>query len=62
MTIQEIIAGLPAARDKLQEIREILVANTVMISEIPAPTFDEKERIEFIGNRFQEFGLAEHVD
>lgn len=57
MTIQEIITSLPGARDKLQEIREIIVANAVMISEIPAPTGDERARIEFISARFQEFGL-----
>ncbi|MDA0812036.1 MAG: hypothetical protein O3C21_06580 [Verrucomicrobia bacterium] len=57
MTIHEITASLPCARDKLQEIREIIVANAVMISEIPAPTGHERQRIEFITNRFQEFGL-----
>lgn len=56
-TIQDIIASLPSARAKLQEIREIIVANAVMISELPAPTGGERQRIEFITGRFQEFGL-----
>jgi tripeptide aminopeptidase len=57
MTIQDIVASLPGAREKLHSIREIVVANAVMISEVPASTGLEEERIEFICNRFQEFGL-----
>ncbi|NKC16715.1 MAG: hypothetical protein GKR94_32340 [Gammaproteobacteria bacterium] len=57
MTIQDIVASLPEARKKLHSIKEIIVANAVMISEIPAPTEFEEERIQFINNRFEELGL-----
>lgn len=43
----------------LREMQEILLANLVMISEIPSPTFHEEERVEFILSRFNEAGLRE---
>ncbi|MFP4562188.1 MAG: M20/M25/M40 family metallo-hydrolase [Spirochaetia bacterium] len=36
---------------------ETIIANLVMISEIPAPTFHEQERMEFMVNRLTESGL-----
>ncbi len=42
---------------ELEPYREMLLANTVMISEIPAPTFDERDRIAFLEQRFTESGL-----
>lgn len=47
--------------DSLKKYREILLANLVMIGEIPAPTFNEERRVEFILNRFAEAGLTDSM-
>lgn len=47
--------------EKLKKYREILLANLVMIGEIPAPTYKEERRIEFILNRFAEAGLTDSM-
>jgi di/tripeptidase len=52
--LHEFVARLPAA---LEGCREIILANLVMIGEIPAPTFHEQARIEFLQQRFTESGL-----
>lgn len=44
-------------RERLHSIRELLLANAMMIGEIPAPTGDEAERINFLINRYTEDGL-----
>ena len=41
----------------LKKIREIVLTNAVMVGEIPAPTFGEKERIRFLQDRFIEDDL-----
>jgi tripeptide aminopeptidase len=56
-SLEGIVTALPYYRDASQAVREILLANLVMIGEIPAPTFGEERRIEFIQNRFTECGL-----
>ncbi len=53
--------SLPDLIEKLKKYREVLLANLVMIGEIPAPTFKEERRIEFILNRFAEAGLTESM-
>jgi tripeptide aminopeptidase len=53
----EILTLLPFIREASQAAREILLANLVMIGEIPSPTFEESERVEFVQNRFVEAGL-----
>lgn len=60
MSIKKLTKKLPEIRDQLKEFREILLANLVMIGEIPAPTFKESDRIEFLLNRFNEAGLADN--
>ncbi len=49
---------LPRLRGKLEDIREMFLANLVMLSEIPAPTFDEEQRAHFLRQRFAEVGLV----
>lgn len=44
-------------RESLHSIREILLANAMMIGEIPAPTGHEADRIIFLSNRYTEDGL-----
>jgi len=57
-SIEEIITDLPAIRDVCVSLRETLLANLVMIGEIPAPTFNEKARVDFLLQRFSECGLT----
>ena len=54
---KNILASLPDYEKKLTELRETVLANLVMISEIPAPTFSEQRRVEFILNRMTEYGV-----
>jgi len=49
-----LVRCLPTA---LEPFREMLLANLVMIGEVPAPTFGEDRRIEFLQQRFTEGGL-----
>ncbi|MEX1010630.1 MAG: M20/M25/M40 family metallo-hydrolase [Balneolaceae bacterium] len=48
---------LPGFEKELRNLKEILLANLVMIGEIPAPTFDEERRIRFLLDRFTESGI-----
>ena len=56
-TLTHITKTLPNHRKALQPVREILLANALMIGEIPSPTNAEEERITFLSNRFTEDGL-----
>lgn len=55
----ELKNQLSGLEDKLKKYREVLLANLVMIGEIPAPTGKEENRIQFILNRFDEAGLTD---
>jgi len=56
-SLKDILKELPRFHNELLELNEILLANLIMIGEIPAPTFEEEQRIEFLKNRFAESGL-----
>ena len=53
----ELLRELPRYERSLRELSEIVLANLVMISEIPAPTFSEQRRVEFILDRMTDYGL-----
>ncbi|HUZ18912.1 MAG TPA: peptidase [Spirochaetia bacterium] len=55
--IIDILEKLPLVQNRIHELRETILANLVMIGEIPAPTFQEAARVEFLVNRFTESGL-----
>jgi len=57
--IKSLKKELPGIAEKLKKYREVLLANLVMVGEIPAPTFQESRRVEFILNRFDEAGLTD---
>lgn len=59
MSLKSVIGSLHELQDNLAQFREILLANLVMVGEIPAPTAGESDRIEFLLNRFNEAGLSE---
>lgn len=52
-----ILKSIPRHREELTSLREILLANALMLGELPAPTYQEEARITFMGNRFTEEGL-----
>ncbi|MBT3271864.1 MAG: peptidase, partial [Spirochaetales bacterium] len=54
---EELLLELPQHERKLRDLSEIVLANLVMISEIPAPTFSEQKRVEFITARMTDYGL-----
>ena len=53
----KILETLPKYERGLRNLKEMILANLVMISEIPAPTFSEQHRVKFITDRFTEAGL-----
>ncbi|MEX0770235.1 MAG: M20/M25/M40 family metallo-hydrolase [Balneolaceae bacterium] len=57
--IETLYEQLPGFQKKLKEQSEILLANLVMIGELPAPTFNEDERIQFLMDRFTESGITD---
>jgi acetylornithine deacetylase/succinyl-diaminopimelate desuccinylase-like protein len=46
--------------DRVNDHRDILLANLVMMAEMPAPTFQEEARVRFLLDRFREAGL-DHI-
>lgn len=46
-------------RNAVLASREMILSNLAMISQVPAPTFEEKNRSEFLIERFSECGVAE---
>ncbi len=52
-----IMINLHGLRNELEAFREMLLANVIMIGEIPSPTFGEENRIAFLKQRFTECGL-----
>ncbi|MCK5924006.1 MAG: M28 family peptidase, partial [Methylococcales bacterium] len=55
--INEILAALPELQEGAVGIQETLLANLIMLSEIPAPTFEEAERVKLLLQRMIECGL-----
>ncbi|MFW6367406.1 MAG: peptidase dimerization domain-containing protein [bacterium] len=52
-----ILDALPDLVERVKETRDVILGNLVMLGEIPAPTFDEGDRIEFLMQRFSECGM-----
>lgn len=52
-----ILDTLPTFQEGIRGISEILLTNLVMVAEIPAPTFHERRRMEFLLERFNEYQL-----
>lgn len=49
--------SLPELEKRVRTCQDILLANMVMMSETPAPTFHEEARVRFLLDRFREAGL-----
>ena len=54
---REVIKQLPRIQKGARDLRDIILANLAMISEIPAPTFEEGPRVRFLQQRLSEAGL-----
>ncbi|MFW6215221.1 MAG: M20/M25/M40 family metallo-hydrolase [Alkalispirochaetaceae bacterium] len=52
-----VLSAIPGYQERIRELNEILLTNLVMVSEIPAPTFGEQHRREFLMERFNEYDL-----
>ncbi len=55
--LDAILSQLPRFRAAAADLREILLANLVMIAEVPSPTFGEEHRVNLTVERFGEAGL-----
>ena len=53
----DVLAVVRSHRDAVKGLKEILLANLVMVGEIPAETFKEEKRVRFVMDRFRECGL-----
>jgi len=52
--ITKILSSLNDYELKLKELSELILANIVMLGEIPSPTFNEAARVRFLIERFSE--------
>ena len=52
--LDNIKKKLPEYKKKIESLKDMVLANLVMISEIPAPTFNEHKRVDFLVDRFSE--------
>ena len=50
---------IPYFVEELINFREIIITNIILVGQIPAPTFGEKKRAEYILDRMAEFNIAE---
>jgi acetylornithine deacetylase/succinyl-diaminopimelate desuccinylase-like protein len=53
----QILHSLDAYQERIRELSEIILTNLVMVAEIPAPTFAEQRRMQFLLERFNEYQL-----
>ncbi len=53
----EILEDLPRFQNRIHELKESILANLIIIGELPSPTFQETLRVEFLVNRYAELGL-----
>ena len=56
-TFEDILAVLPQIQAIVKEMSGMLLANLVMLGEMPSPTFGEQRRVDFLKERFNEAGL-----
>ncbi len=59
--MEKYIDDLPTFVDRIRKMREIIISNIVLLGQIPAPTFHEKRRAEYLVERFADFQVDECV-
>lgn len=57
ITIEQIQERIPEFVSIIRDMRETVLANLILLGEIPAPTFHEEQRNQVLINRFSESGL-----
>ena len=57
--MEKYLDVVPGFVDQIRKIREIIISNIILIGQVPAPTFLEKERAKVLVERFSEFGVDE---
>ncbi len=50
---------LPSFEDEIESLKELIITNIVLIGQVPAPTFKEKNRSRIFLDRLAEFGVDE---
>lgn len=55
--LDALLTDVQGYAEKLRSLRELVLANTIMCSEIPAPTFGEDQLVRFLCDRFTESSL-----
>ncbi len=60
--VPSILKSATGYRDRLGDLRDIVLANAVMCGEIPSPTFHEERLAQFLTDRFTESGLESSMD
>ena len=53
------IAQLPGMVDRIRDIKETIITNIILIGQIPAPTFRERNRVQVFLERLAEFQVDE---
>lgn len=56
-TPEQLLAALPSYAEQLRKVRELFLANVMLFGELPAPTFRETRRTQFLLDRFHESDL-----
>ena len=59
-TFDCILKDLPRHREAYANAKQLLLSNLVMIGELPAPTYHEAQRVNFIKDRFNESGIQQY--
>jgi len=59
-TNADILDALPTLQKHIADIQETLLANLIMLSEVPSPTFEEEARVKLWMQRLLECGL-QHI-
>lgn len=57
--MDDFIENLPEIVDKIRSLKELIIANVVLIGQVPAPTFGEGRRSNFFLERMSELGVDE---
>ncbi len=55
--LDKLIDTAQSRREEASSLKDILLANLVMVGEVPAETFKEEKRVRFVLDRFRESGL-----
>ncbi|MCC5926432.1 MAG: M20/M25/M40 family metallo-hydrolase [Bacteroidetes bacterium] len=55
--LHTILSGATGLAEQIKPLRQLVLANLIMLGEAPAPTFQEERRMQLLIDRFSEVGL-----